>query len=333
MRLFASDVTDKSWFHDRTFWQRYFDMLAGERFNRFNLALGLGYDSNRHLSDTYFFFAYPFLVDVAGNKVRPEPLDDDERDQNLQSLRFISDEAAARGIRFQLGLWTHAFQYVDSPRANYVIEGLTTDTQAPYCRDALQKVLDSCPNIGGVTFRVHGESGVPEGSYEFWKTVFDGIVRTGREIEIDMHAKGMDQAMIDVALETGLPVNISPKFWAEHMGLPYHQASIRDLEMPTTAGHGQFSLSTGLGAFCPTVMAICLKRTVDTGFSIASGRERSGFCCGEMRSSLPNMVGFSVFAEARGLRYLIRFRSRGVKGPALRVNGMRTPMAPWGRRW
>ena len=47
-----------------------------------------------------------------------------------------------------------------------------------------------------------------------------------------MHAKGMDQQMIDVALATGMPVNVSPKYWAEHMGLPYHQAAIRELEMP-----------------------------------------------------------------------------------------------------
>ena len=32
-----------------------------------------------------------------------------------------------------------------------------------------------------------------EGSYEFWKTVFDGVATCGRKVEIDMHAKGMDQ--------------------------------------------------------------------------------------------------------------------------------------------
>ena len=63
-------------------------------------------------------------------------------------------------------------------------------------------------------------------------------MRTGRKIEIDMHAKGMDQAMIDTALATGLPVNLSPKFWAEHLGLPYHQAAIRQQEMPTGANRG-----------------------------------------------------------------------------------------------
>ena len=70
-----------------------------------------------------------------------------------------------------------------------------------------------------MTFRVHGESGVPEQSYDFWKTVFDGIVQCGQAVEIDMHAKGLDGQMIDVALATGMPVNISPKYWAtRHAG-------------------------------------------------------------------------------------------------------------------
>ena len=106
-------------------------------------------------------------------------------------------------------------------------------------------------SIGGVTFRIHGESGVAEGSYEFWKTVFEGVVRCGRQVEIDMHAKGMDQAMIDLAVATGMPVNISPKYWAEHMGLPYHQAAIRPVELPRPdrKDQGFFSRSSGSRSF------------------------------------------------------------------------------------
>ncbi len=59
MRLFASDVEDRGWFHDRSFWPPYLDMLVTQRFNRFNLAFGLGYDFARQLRDTYFYFPYP----------------------------------------------------------------------------------------------------------------------------------------------------------------------------------------------------------------------------------------------------------------------------------
>jgi hypothetical protein len=154
-------------------------------------------------------------------------------------------------LHFQLGLWTHAYQWTQSPKANYRIEGLTSETHAPYCRDALRAVLTACPNINGVTFRIHGESGVPEGNYDLWKTIFDGVVQCGRRVEIDMHAKGMDQGMVDVALGTGMPVNISPKFWAEHMGLPYMQGAIRPQEMPPLDARtsGFFSRSSGARSF------------------------------------------------------------------------------------
>ena len=229
-RLFTSDVEDKPWYYDRDFWDQYLTLLATQRFNRFHLALGLGYDFVRNVIDAYFLFAYPFLVTVPGYDVRAVGLPHAERDRNLEMLRFISDMTAARGLHFQLGLWMHAYKWVDSPQANYTISGLTPENHAAYCRDALRRVLDACPSIAGVTFRVHGESGVPEGSYDFWRTVFNGAVQSGRRIEIDLHPKGVDQQLIDVALATGLPVTISPKFTAEHMGLPYQPASIRDRE-------------------------------------------------------------------------------------------------------
>jgi hypothetical protein len=250
MRLFVSDVEDKVWFNDRDCWRRYLSLLAAQRFNRFNLALGLGYDSPDHLRDTYFYFAYPFLVSVPGYNVRATNLPEAERDRNLAMLRFISDEAAARGLRFQLGLWTHAYRWTNSPDANHNIEGLTPQTHAPYSRDALALLLKECPNITGVTFRIHGESGVPEGSYDLWRTIFDGCARSGRRVEIDLHAKGIDQPTIDAALGTGLPVTISPKFWAEHMGLPYHQGAIRPTELPVRErGGGPFAQSEGARSF------------------------------------------------------------------------------------
>ncbi len=250
MRMFVSDVEDKAWYNDRDFWRSYLTTLATQRFNRFNLAFGLGYDSPSGVRDTYLYFAYPFLLSVPGYNVAATNLPDAERDQNFAMLRFISDEAAARGLQFQLGLWTHAYQFPNSPNANHLITGLTAQTQAPYSRDALAIILKECPNITGVTFRIHGESGVPEGSYDLWRTIFDGCVRSGRPVELDMHAKGMDQETLDVALGTGLPVTVSPKFSAEHMSLPYHQAAIRQLEMPTRArGTGAFAQSSGARSF------------------------------------------------------------------------------------
>ncbi len=250
-RLFTSEIEDKPWYNDRAMWPEYLSMLAAHRFNRFNLALGIGYDFLTSVTDAYFLFAYPFLLSVPGYNVRVPQLPDAERDRNLEMLRFISEQTVARGMEFQLGIWMHGYTWLASPNPNYTIEGLTPENHAPYCRDAIRTLLGSVPNISGITLRVHGESGVAEGSYQFWKTVFDGIGSCGRRVEIDMHAKGMDQGMIDVALSAGQPVKISPKYWAEHMGMPYQQADIREQERPHTGSgtSGLMKLSAGSRSF------------------------------------------------------------------------------------
>jgi hypothetical protein len=229
-RLFTSEPEDKPWFYHKQFWEKYLSMLAAERYNRFSLAFGLGYNAPRNVPDSYFYFAYPFLLSVPGYKVRARGLSDEERDRNFFMLRWIAQQTKARGLHFQLALWTHAYNFIDSPNVNYTIEGLSPENHAAYCRTALQQLLKQIPEIDGVTFRAHSESGVPEKSYDFWRAIFDGVKSSGRRVEIDIHSKGIEHKLLDMALETGLPVNVSPKFSAEHMGLPYHQASIRELE-------------------------------------------------------------------------------------------------------
>jgi hypothetical protein len=251
MRQFTCERLDKPWFYDREMWPRYLTMLAAQRFNRFHLAFGFGYDSLQQVADSYFLFLYPFLLSAPGYAVRATNLTDAERDRNLETLRFIGEQTVARGMQFQLGIWMHGYQWPNSPRAQNTIEGLTPETHAPYCRDALTAVLRACPAISSVALRIHGESGIAEGSYDFWKTVFDGVKRCGRTVEIDLHAKGTDATMIENAVATGLPVNISPKYWAEHLGMPYHQAAIRELEMPVAGrtGAGLMTLSEGARVF------------------------------------------------------------------------------------
>ncbi|MFC1766896.1 hypothetical protein ACFL6U_33080 [Planctomycetota bacterium] len=67
-RLFVSDIEDKPWFYDKGFWQKYLSMLVAQRFNRFSLTLGLGYDAPKRVVDSYFIFAYPYLVTVPVSK-------------------------------------------------------------------------------------------------------------------------------------------------------------------------------------------------------------------------------------------------------------------------
>jgi len=249
-RLFCSDVEDKPWYNDRAMWPEYFDMLARHRFNQFHLAFGIGYDFIRQVTDAYFLFTYPFLLHVPGYNVRVPQLPDSERDSNLEALQYIGEQCVQRGIAFHVGLWMHGYEWIDSPKANYTISGLNKDNHGPYCRDAVRMLLQQVPSISGITFRIHGESGVAEGSFDFWKTVFDGVATCGRSVQIDMHTKGMSQQMIEIALATKQPVTMSPKFWGEHMGMTYHQADIRALEKPKEEDvSGLLALSSGTRSF------------------------------------------------------------------------------------
>lgn len=267
-RYFCSELEDKSWYYDTAFWSGYLDTLVASRFNRFALAYGLEYDFPRGVTDDYLHFPYPYLIEVpafpdvrvmqlaspeGARLAAPVPLSTAEREKNFAALRSVAAETAARGLHFQLGIWTHAYQWTDSPNAYHQIEGLTPENHARYCRDALAILLKEVPEIQGLTMRVHGESGIPEGSYDFWTTLFEAVSGCGRSVEIDMHAKGVDQRMIDIAVATGMPVKLGAKYSAEHQSLGYQQADIRALEIPATnrtlAANTPFSLSSGSRLF------------------------------------------------------------------------------------
>lgn len=267
-RYFCSELEDRPWYTDKSFWSGYLDRLVASRFNRFTLGFGLAYDFPRGVTGDYFHFVYPYLVHVPdypevrvmqvaapdGKKLEsPVPLSAQERERNLEMLRFIAAETGKRGLQFQLGIWTHAYQWTDSPHAHHSIEGLTPENHASYCRDALAVILKECPEIQGLTMRVHGESGIPEGSYSFWQTLFEAVTKSGRTIEIDMHAKGIDEKIIEIATATGMPVKLGAKFSAEHQSLGYQQADIRALEIPqadqTLSASSPFKLSSGSRSF------------------------------------------------------------------------------------
>ncbi|WP_433297365.1 hypothetical protein ACQPZQ_18430 [Pseudonocardia sp. CA-142604] len=243
VRSFSSVDEDLPWFHDRAFWEEYLSWLAAARFNRFHLALGMQYNygADRHgATDNYLCFAYPFLLDVDGFEVAAEGVDAEERKRNLETLRFIAAETRRRGMRFQLGLWNHAYDYGRDSVHRYPITGINPENHAEYCGAAIAQLLTECPDIDGLTFRVHYEGGIPDDRHEvFWSAVFTGAASVGRPLEIDMHAKGVDQALLDAVDLPSLSPVLSAKYWAEHVGLPYHQASIRAREAakPIPAGH------------------------------------------------------------------------------------------------
>ncbi len=52
--------------------------------------------------------------------------------------------------------------------------------------------------------------------------VRDVIANSGRPVRLDLRFKGLRQQTIDQAVESGVDLTVSTKFWCEHMGLPFH---------------------------------------------------------------------------------------------------------------
>jgi hypothetical protein len=137
-RLFTSDVEDKPWYNDREMWPPYLTMLAAQRFNRFNLSFGIGYDFLRSVTDV-------LSVHLPVSARRPRlpracsPTAGLRRDHNWRCSIHQRAHRRARH-RLQLGLWMHGYGG-STVRTRITIEGLTAETHGPYCRDAVRMLL------------------------------------------------------------------------------------------------------------------------------------------------------------------------------------------------
>jgi hypothetical protein len=214
VHLFNKDL-EASWYFDENHWRDYFAMLARDRYNHFNLTFS---DQTNYLTPLY-----AYLVEVPGyENVRAKGLTAAERGRNLAMLKRIAELAQERGIDFTLGIWAQA------PVAAYpgevAVENLPKGmAAAEYCAQGLRLILEACPAITGVQFRMNAEAGITEKEQaEFFIKIFQALKRVGRSLKIDLRFKGLLAETIQAALDAGLDVAVSIKFWCEHMGLPYH---------------------------------------------------------------------------------------------------------------
>ena len=61
-KCFESDIEDLPWYHNKSMWKEYLDMLVVNRFNRFTFTLGMQYNypyGNEFISDVYFLSSVP----------------------------------------------------------------------------------------------------------------------------------------------------------------------------------------------------------------------------------------------------------------------------------
>ena len=178
-------------------------------------------------------------------------------------LKFIGREAARRGLDFQLALWTQRYDFDDVPRANYTDRG--RDRREP--RALLPRRDHPAAERGAGDHRPH----LPRprrGRHRRGRLRLLGGGLRGRRRRgpagRDRHARQgpRPHARSTSRAQSGMPITASPKYLAEHMGLPYHQSAIRDKEYPPEVARSEREqLSEGLAQ----VPALLLRRPADEG--------------------------------------------------------------------
>lgn len=219
--------------HDRRHWERYFDLLAASRINSFVVIFG--YENGGFMAPLYpFFFDTPGFAGVRLTGITPA-----EQKRNTEAFRAMIRMAHARGIRVTAGIWDHIYRGgvqgggIAGASENagkavpHLVTGLDADNLAGYTKAALRSFLDVFPELDGIQFRMHDESGLKPSEMEtFWHEVFALIQQKRPGLQLDLRAKGLPDAVIADALSQGLRVRVNTKYWMEQTGLPYHPTHV-----------------------------------------------------------------------------------------------------------
>jgi hypothetical protein len=211
---FNADL-EADWYFDERYWRDYFAMLARCRYNNFTLTFA---DQTNYLNPLY-----AYLVEVREYpRVRVRGWTAQDHQRNLHMLGRIAELARERGLDFTLGIWMQA--PVPRYSGKVLVENLPEGEQAAdYCARGMKAILQACPAINGVQLRMNDEAGVPpEKQTEFYRPLFESVSSCGRPVKLTLRYKGLQPATTKAALDLGLDVTVSTKFWCEHLGLPYH---------------------------------------------------------------------------------------------------------------
>jgi len=221
-------ATFEKYFHDPKYWTRYLDLLAESRFNTFVLIFG-------YENGGYFAPPYPYFFDVPGHDgVKVVGYTPERQRKNLESLNRIIRMAHDRGLRFTVGIWDHIYRGgVQGPTAHArkptqgLVWGVTPDTLVPYTKAALAEFLRLVPDVDAIQFRMHGESGLKRHEMQtFWPDIYRIVMKARPGMRFDARAKNFPDNLIDKAVEMGLPIRMTTKYWCEQMGLPFHPTHI-----------------------------------------------------------------------------------------------------------
>ena len=216
---------ESEWFYSKEYWLWWFDSMAANRYNSFNLVFS---------HQTYYLapmFAY--FIDM------PEfpgicPLDATPLDirRNHDMLQFISRTAAERGITFIIGIWQMcAWKGNENdwrPVQPGTVKGLTSDNLQAYIYAGMAKMIKQFPYIGGLQIRANEESGISkEKQIGFFRdSLFKAMAESDRPFIFDFRCWMAEEETIQNAIDMIPGTRLSVKYWAEFMGAPYQPAKI-----------------------------------------------------------------------------------------------------------
>lgn len=227
---FLQGERDDSWYFSDDFWDYYTARLASNRINRLHLVTGM--------DSAYMSPPYPFLLQTPGYEeviasVGESPAD--RRELCLQRLCQIGQLCHDRGIAFCFGIWQQR-PWTENQKT-LIKNSPSEDKYADYAQKSIAELIRKCPEIDILSFRVNPEAGVKDANghfdtaQEFWYGMFDAIKSAGRDVRVELRAKGLTDTMIDYALKIGLSLTVPTKAWCEHIALPYQMLKMRREEV------------------------------------------------------------------------------------------------------
>jgi len=219
--------------YDEIYWRRYFGMLAHSRINSFVVVFG--YENGGFMAPPY-----PYFFDMAEfPQVKLVGITAEQQQRNTAAFKRMIEIAHAHGVDFTAAIWDHIYRggvqaggiEGASEKAGRPTEGLvwgvTTENLAAYNKTAIRRFLEVFPEIDGLQFRMHGESGLKGDEMKgFWHEVFGMVHQMRPEMRVDLRAKELPDEIIEDGLDQGLPVRVTTKYWMEQMGLPFHPTHV-----------------------------------------------------------------------------------------------------------
>ena len=217
---------ERDWFYDKEYWLWWFDDMARNRYNSFNLVFA---------HQTYYLapmFAY-FLDMPEFPEVFPTGFTREEQRKNHEILAFISELAAARGISFILGIWEVVPWKGDEnggyhPTQKDLVPGLTRENMKDYTYTAMKKLIADFPHVSGIQIRANEESGIPRKMQVdfFTDSLFKAMAEAERPFILDFRCWCAEEETVQNALDMIPATRLSVKYWGEFMGGPYQPAKM-----------------------------------------------------------------------------------------------------------